>query len=140
MGEPVGEPVVLFSRPIKNRLFTRDELTKLLQEYEGELDDIVEMLKKGEFSMIFYNLTLERADNGRLIGGIIEGGSDLSVGERETRHSLRMLKNKYGGYKSVFKDVIEEHDYSVPINSEMSLIGFRDEITRPVKMRNPNLD
>jgi len=138
VGEPVGEAIELFKRPINNRLFTRDELADLLNEFEVELDEVVERLKTEEFSMIFYDLTLKRADNDRWIGGILEGGSDLTVGEREKRHSIFLLKDdKYGGYKSVFRKAVEEHDYSIPINSEMCLTAFRDKITKTVKARNP---
>ena len=130
--------VELFNRPINNRLFTRDGLSNLLTEFEKELDYILERLKTGELSMIFYDLTLRRANNGRDIGGIIEGGSDLTVGERETKHSLFMLQeDEYRGYKSIFKRAIDEHDYSVPINSEMYLFGARDKITKTVPALNP---
>lgn len=133
IGEPVGDEIILFQRNISGKIFTKEELSSFLVSCIKELDDVVERLSNGEFSMVFYDLTLRRADNDGFIGGVLCGGSDLSVGEAETRFSLDGLQR----YRENFNEAIEEHDYIIPINSRMLLVGFRDKITNKVKSRDP---
>jgi hypothetical protein len=128
--EPVGSPVELFGLYFKEQKFSNIGFNQLVDKCLINLENVCGKLNTGLYSVIDYDLTFY-SDNKEIIGGLLKGGGvvndefrELWFGhfQRDYRMSFEKAKREYSGN---------------PINADMHLVAWRDNLTRVVDAKDP---
>ncbi len=133
MPEPAGDAVELFRLGIDCPAMSKKDLEGLCFMVEASLDEVCSVLKRGEFSIADYNLTLRNAISKKIVGNILQGGFVIS------EKSMWVVDDLQERYKSSFAEIIRSYD-NFPIIANMEIAAFRDSVTSEVMARNPYSD
>ena len=127
--EPVGGKVIYRKESHYSKKFSERELEKFIEGLGADLDEICEgLVSREEVSVFDYIINFRRSlarDNSRLYP--LDGGLGLSVdGMREF-----LVRDFQKRYRRGFEQILEsQKDKSEPLDINISLIGYRDTITR----------
>jgi len=131
--EPV-DPVSLY-RFVQERDCAKGDLETMLRMVRLELDKICASTLQGKnYTIIEYEMTIERRDLEERLCFPVAGGFDLTV-PNGRKYALPRFQNRY---REAFQDATTNIGMEkTPIRVRIEVTGFRDKITRQVEARDP---
>ncbi|MCR4284482.1 MAG: hypothetical protein NUV97_00365 [archaeon] len=131
--EPINN-IKLYEFRKMGTVFDEEELRSLLGGLERDLDSVCEeRLKTGEFSALDYYINFQVSSEEDFVG--MEGSPSLGLGERREA-ILSIFRTKY---KNSFQKVLEVYGVSKrPLDIDVVLWGFRDDIPHELEVLDPN--
>ncbi len=132
--EPV-DPVSLY-RFMQERDCTQKDLETMLRIVRLEIDKICASTLQGrDYTLIAYEMTIERRDREERLCFPVIGGFDLSVGAGRM-YALPRFQNRY---REAFQEAVNGiGDGLAPVTINIEVTGFRDKITRQVEAQDPS--
>ncbi len=120
---------------MQERDCTKRDLETILRAVRLELDRICSnVLQSKEYTIVAYEMMIERRDQEKRLCFPVEGGFDLSI-EAGRKYALPRFQRRY---REAFQEAIANIGIGkIPISVRIGVTGFRDKITKRVEAQDP---